>query len=314
MGRKHTRNWTARVSLALLGALLAGGCQPASQEISTEPAKEATTTARSISANREEGPREGQARAILNAGVMGELGGAGTPVKFLFDPLYDDHFGSLEELPDDLIETIVAGDPPYDGVSLVFVSHAHGDHFSARHLSRMMTAQPNLRMIAPAQALEKLKEAAEWEAAFEERVTAITLENGDEARRLILAGAEIEAFRSPHSGWPDRHAGVHNLTFRVTVPASNGRALRVMHVGDADPDPVHFEPHQAFLSRVRTGLVIVPFWFARGEKTPEVTKSLFNADDAVAVHIPQKEPEWLSRSEWSRFTEEGQTLPVGSAP
>lgn len=297
---------TAAVALALFGAGLVAGCEaPAAIEAPPRPNVEAAVeTAPALAAG------EGRVRAILNAGVMGEVALAGDPVKFLFDPLYDDHFGSFEELPEALIEAIVTGEPPYDGVRLVFVSHAHGDHFSARHLARMMAAQPELRLVAPAQAVARLAEATAWQPAFEERVIAIALENGEQSESLSLAGAEIEALRSPHNGWPEDHSNVHNLTYRVSVPVDQGRALRVMHLGDADPAPEHFEPHKAFLSRVRTGLVIVPYWFAGEGVTMRERREPLNADGAVAMHVPRVAQDWLVRSGWDYFHAEGESLPV----
>jgi len=252
-----------------------------------------------------------QATSILNAGVMTQHASAErAELKFLFDPLYDDHFGSLEELTPDLIEAIIAGVSPYDGVDAVFVSHAHGDHFSVSQLTRMLIAQPDLTLVLPAQGLESLREGSDWQAEFETRVQSITLENGEASDAFVIEGATIDAFRSPHSGWPERHANVHNITFRVSVPGEAGSVSRVMHLGDADPAPVQYAALKDFLEAKRTGLAIVPFWFTGREDWDAIIGETLNAQDMVAVHVPAKVPQRLKDGEWTYFSEVGQIVEI----
>ncbi len=252
----------------------------------------------------------GAATAILNAGVAAEIGAENSSVKILFDPLYDDHYGSFQQLTEPLIEAIVSGSPPYDNVAAVFVSHAHGDHFSAKHLTQMLAAQPDLRLVAPEQAIEQLRGSDLWKERFGERVTGIALENGAQAESFEIAGATIEAFRSPHNGWPDRHAEVHNITFRVSAPSSAGLAQRVMFLGDADPGVEYFAPHAEFLAAKRTSLAVVPFWFLQESDAEALFDTTLNAQAAVGMHVPVREPMWLSMSGWDYFTEVGQKAKV----
>lgn len=252
-----------------------------------------------------------QATSILNAGVMTQHASAeGIGVKFLFDPLYDDHFGSLAQLTPDLIEAIIAGAPPYDGVDAVFVSHAHGDHFSVSQLTRMLTAQADLTLVLPEQGLERLREAPDWQASFEARVRPITLKNGEASDEFTIAGATIDAFRSPHAGWPDRHGTVHNITYRVSVPGAKGSVSAVMHLGDADPAPEHYAALQEFLEARRTGLAIVPFWFTGRDDFDAIIEDVLNAQTMVAVHVPAQVPKSLKDGEWIYFSEAGQIMEI----
>jgi len=284
----------AHSSLAIFAVLLAG-CTV------DEPQALAPTSSESGA---------GTATAILNAGVAAEIGEQGGAVKILFDPLYDDHFGSLEELKTPLIESIVNGAPPYDNVAAVFVSHAHGDHFSEQHLTQMLAVQKDLRLIAPEQAIERLRESDNWDESFAARVTGIALENGAQSASFEVAGATVEAFRSPHSGWPDRHAGVHNITFRVSTPSEAGFVQRVMHLGDADPGLEYFVPHAEFLAAKRSSLAIVPFWYLQADQAEGLFDSTLNAQAAVGMHVPSIEPQGLAESGWDYFTDVGQTVPI----
>lgn len=259
-------------------------------------------------------PTAGLATSILNAGIMTELGQTGegvtAPPKFLFDPLYDDHFGSLEQLTEPLIEAIVTGQPPYDGVTAVFVSHAHGDHFSASQLTRMLAEQPDLVMVAPLQAIERMQAEPAWRSEFAVRTRPIRLANGEQSESFEIAGAVIEAFRSPHNGWPESHSNVHNITYRVSAPLADGLVGRVMHLGDADPDVVHYQPHAAFLSSARTGLVMVPYWFYTEEDLDGLIADTLNAELPVAMHVPVRVPGYLSSGDLPYFSDLGEQLPI----
>ena len=251
----------------------------------------------------------GTATSILNAGVMAEIGeDENVSVKFLFDPLYDDHFGSLEQLTPELIQAIISGAPPYDSVDAVFVSHAHGDHFSASMLTRMLAEQPDLVLIAPAQAVERMREDSNWDAGFAARTRSIALENGEAHEAFDLAGATIEAFRSPHNGWPERHSNVHNITFRVSAPAGDRIVGRVMHLGDADPSAEHYAALEQFLQARRSGLAMVPFWFYREDNLEALIGETLNASEAVAMHVPARVPQDLRDGERAYFSGVGEVL------
>lgn len=284
-------------------ALMLAGCGTAL----SEPAKQVLNEASDGPANR--------ATSILNAGVMTEHETAqGKQAKFLFDPLYDDHFGSLAELTPDLIEQIIKGAPPYDDIDAVFVSHAHGDHFSVSQLTRMLSEQEELILVLPSQGLEQLQESEAWQKEFETRVRSVSLENGEASAPVTVAGASIDAFRSPHAGWPERHANVHNITFRVSVPGRAGSVSRVMHLGDADPAAEHYAALQDLLQAKRTGLAIAPFWFTRAQDTAQLIDKTLNAQSMVAVHVPVKVPEDLKSGDWTYFSKAGEVLAIPATP
>lgn len=280
----------------LMPALVLAGCTASEADTQPPSATSSATT--------------GIATAILNAGVTAEIGTAQAPVRLLFDPLYDDHFGSLEQLDDALIERIVTGEAPYDGVTAVFVSHAHGDHLSARHLNRLLAAQSEVMLVAPGQAIAQLRADDGWEARFEERMRAITLDNGEASEAFAIAGATIEAFRTPHSGWPDRHTQVHNITFRVSMPAGEGVFARVMHLGDADPGAEHYAALEDFLQRHRTSLAMVPYWHYREAGFADLLEDTFNAEAAVAMHVPIAKPSYLREIGRPFFTKAGEMVEI----
>ena len=56
-------------------------------------------------------------------------------------------------MPDQMVSALLAGEPPFDEVDAVFVSHVHGDHFSALGMAALLTRRPAVKLYAPAQAV-----------------------------------------------------------------------------------------------------------------------------------------------------------------
>lgn len=269
-----------RLAPLLLAIIALAGCSDASESVAQAP------------------ENENRVVSILNAGIRAEFGEA----KFLFDPLYDNHFGSFAEMGPELIERIIAGDAPYDGVDTVFVSHAHGDHFSAEYLNRMLTAQSNVRLVVPGQAVEVMRASPLWQEALADRIIPIELENGGPPHRFELAGAYIEAFRTPHTGWPDRHGDTHNITYRV----SSKSGARIIHLGDADLVEEHFAPSAEMLASKRSNIAFVPYWSFSGAEFDSFIDETLHAQAAVGIHVPAKVPEALAHSGRDYFSHEGQ--------
>ena len=246
----------------------------------------------------------GEARAILNEGVLVESGEA----KVLFDPLYDEGFGTFPELDPELRAAIITGAAPYDRLDAVFVSHFHGDHFSAPGIVKLLLAQPDVQLFAPAQAVAALQESEDWEARLADQVNAVSLENGDAAIVFEIDDLHIEALRTPHIGWPKNHAQVENITFRVTLDDG----ARVMHLGDADRAPQHFAPHAEFFGETPTHMGFAPFWFLSDAAGAAFLKEALNIDHAVGVHVPIEVPEPLKASGADYFNELGETREIHS--
>lgn len=220
---------------------------------------------------------EARATYLGNEGVLIVQG----DVKLLFDPLFDEAYGQYQLVPDDIRAAVMAGDPPYDGVRAVFVSHAHGDHFSAAPMLAYLRAHPSVRLFAPEQAREQLfEEAGETDAALD-RVIAFDIAPGDAPVQMNVEGLAIDVIAVPHSGG-ERHAGVRNLIFRVTLD----EAMTVVHMGDADPQDAHFAPHQDHWDAKALDLALPPYWFFSSEEGRSVLEVRLRPRQSVGVHVP----------------------------
>ena len=251
-------------------------------------------------------PSPGVVRSILNEGVLVEQGES----KILFDPIYDNGFNAFPEQSVELKEAIISGLPPYDDVEAIFVSHYHDDHFSIPNMIRLLKAQESVRLYAPQQAVEALKADDNWDAPLIARVISIVLQNEDAAMVMSLDAMTIEALRTPHTGWPEYHKDVENITFRITMP----EGARVMHLGDADKNPEFFKPHENFFERAQTHMGFAPFWFFEEEESILFLEEALNIDHAVGIHVPIDVPDYLKEDGKDYFSTEGEvrTLPVNS--
>ena len=78
--------------------------------------------------------------------------------KVLFDPLFRNNFSYYELLPADTERALFLGEPPWDGIDAVFISHYHGDHFSPDVMLAFMQARGDVRLFVPLQGLTALIE------------------------------------------------------------------------------------------------------------------------------------------------------------
>ena len=155
-----------------------------------------------------------QAFYMANEAVMVTDG----DTKVLFDPLYPESYGQYLLVPEAMREALFAGYEPFDGVDAIFVSHFHGDHFSAEDMLRLLIAQPDIILYAPQQAVLAMRSIAdpEQELVFD-RVNGVDLEYQDAPVILSMDKLKVEAVRIPHSGWPTGRLNVQNIVWRVTL-------------------------------------------------------------------------------------------------
>jgi L-ascorbate metabolism protein UlaG (beta-lactamase superfamily) len=223
------------------------------------------------------------AQYLANAAVLVANGGT----KVVFDPLFRNDFGSYERVPDALERALFAGEPPFDGLDAVFISHYHEDHFSAIDVLRLLETRSDLRLYAPAQAVAGMREIAPARLdAVLGRVHAIALQYRDAPVSLEQGPLLIEAVRVPHSGWPARQQHVENIAFRVTLDTET----TVVHLGDADASDAHFAADDAYWSKRRTDLALPPYWFFLSDGGRQVLERRIAAARAIGMHVPADVP------------------------
>lgn len=251
--------------------------------------------------------RDARAHYLANEGVMVEHG----ETKVLFDPLFNESFGEYRLVPDEIRRALVAGEPPWDGVDAVFISHYHNDHFSPRDMLAFLRARGDTRLYAPQQAVAVLREAADrGDEVLFERVTAIALEYGDAPQTIEIPNLLIEAARIPHAGWPG-HTEIENIAWRITLDNQS----TVLHLGDADTNDVHFEQPAEYWGRPLPDMAFLPYWYFLSESGLRVLRERLRPTHAVGIHVPVAVPEDAAERESGLqhvdlFTRPGETREI----
>ncbi|MDC3196760.1 MBL fold metallo-hydrolase [Gammaproteobacteria bacterium] len=219
------------------------------------------------------------AHYMANEGLMVEHG----DTKILFDPLFRNSYGQYLLLPEEMEQALFAGVAPYDGVDAIFVSHHHGDHFSPGDMVRLLREQPNIKLYAPNQAVIAMRsESSNSDADLFDRVIGVSLEYKDAPVALSMEGLQIEAVRIPHSGWPTGRLDVENIVWRVTL----NEDTTVLHMGDADPNDVHFARDAQYWNRNNPHMAFPPYWFFSSASGRDILSNRIKAKRSVGVHVP----------------------------
>ncbi len=224
--------------------------------------------------------------------------------KLLFDPFFHHDYGHYQLVPDQMRKDIFEGRAPFNNIDAVFVSHAHGDHFSAADMMMYLQRWPNVHVYAPAQAVRSLRTQAGYES-IAARVTGIALELGDPVWRLNQGKLEIDAVRIPHSGWPAR-ANVENIVFRVKLD----KEVRVTHLGDADANVDHYLRYRDHWHEEPTDVAFPPYWFKENPTGHKILHEYMNAKRAIGIHVPRKVPPQLKSSGEEFFSRPGEEAEI----
>jgi len=203
--------------------------------------------------------------------------------KILIDPLYRNGFNNYQMVPDEVREAIFAGDAPYDDVDAVFISHHHGDHFSAEDVLKLLRSRASARLYAPAQAVAAIRQIAgpDDESVFD-RVVGLDLDYGDSPVKIEADNLTVEAVHIPHTGWPTARTDVQNIAFRITLDDNS----TVLHLGDADPRIVHFAADEDYWEERVIDLALPPYWFFGSNDGSEILEDRIGVRHSIGVHVP----------------------------
>jgi len=161
---------------------------------------------------------------VANMGVLVSSGDS----KVLIDALFDYPNNRFSRVPaPETLESIMKGEPPFDGVDLVLATHKDRDHFNGALAARYLETHPGPIFVAPADAVEAMRKTAPNWPEIASRVISIDLEIRGSVRKEP-AGIPLTIIRTTHSTtpWP------MNLMYLIDL---NG--WRVFHEGDAAGRP-----------------------------------------------------------------------------
>lgn len=220
---------------------------------------------------------------LANAGVMVKHGDA----KVLIDPLYRLNHSYYRSVPEDMENNLLVGEPPFDGVDAVLVTHIHLDHFSPNLLLNYLMINTGARLYAPEQAVIALRRyTTDEDAELLDRIVSLNLSQYGQPVRHQLEGIEIETVRIPHAGWPDSNRSTQNLAFRVTLA---GEAT-VMHLGDSAPQSDLFSRFGDHWAERDLDMLFAPYWFFLEGDGLRIISSQLKPAETTGVHVPSEVP------------------------
>ena len=218
----------------------------------------------------------GRATYLGNEGVLVTRG----DTKVLFDAFYSNSYeGYYLLVPETISAAMLAGEPPYDGIDAIFVSHVHGDHFTAEPAIEYLRAHPEVPLYGSPQTREAIVEVIGAEDPLLQRVVTVALSPADAPQHLELDGLVIEVVAIPHAG---NRPEIQNLSWRVTLDEHT----TVTHFGDAATEAEHFERHAEHFAARRSQAAFPPHWFFESEEGRAIMQQHFNADQIIGVHVP----------------------------
>ena len=207
---------------------------------------------------------------LANEGVLLSSGSK----KVLIDALFL-KYETGYAVPADSTQRALAGAiAPFDSVSVVLVTHRHGDHFHPAPVAAHLRSNARAMLLTSRQVIDSLRSHVGVAAMRALRVRQRTTPPG-ERHREIVDGVTIDVLGLPHGG--RRHRAVEHLGYLVHL---GGR--RVLHVGDTDISAESFAPFR--LDTLAIDVALLPAWMVTSRAGREVIERWIRPRAVVAFH------------------------------
>lgn len=208
---------------------------------------------------------------IANEGVMVSAGSK----KAMIDALFKQSVEQYRAPSPEIIDKIMKGEPPYDGIDLLMVTHNHPDHFDPLMVARYMETFTKTVLLAPADAAEELRKAAvNWDK-IASRVAAFDLKPANKEQR-VLDGIPVTAMRTKHSG--DLESPM-NFMYLFELDG-----WRIFHEGDS---PGKIDDYRHFgLGNTTVHLALVHFWFPLEPGCAAFLQETLKPEHIALMHLP----------------------------
>ena len=203
---------------------------------------------------------------VANEGFL--LSGGGK--KVLVDALFRDGVRGYAVAPADMRSRLEAAQSPFDGVSLILVTHAHSDHFDAQAVGAHLMGNSAAALVAVPDVTDQLKAEFKDYAYVSSRVH--TVFPGRTGRtKHDINGITVEVLRAPHGR-------AQHAAYLITLGGK-----KFLHLGDSDGGAADFAP--LHLERDDIDVAFLPDWYLLYPEWPEVVRKHIRPKRIVAMHV-----------------------------
>jgi len=209
---------------------------------------------------------------IANEGVLIQSGDQKVIIDALFDKYYDDYLHPSE----DLLETMIAGEAPYNNVNLLLSTHVHRDHFAPTVTGRFLKGHPETRLISSAQLAKSLADDYAEGASITAQTEGIVRDEAIHER--TVEGIKVHAFFIYHAGG-SRTRSIENMGYIVELGG-----LRILHLGDSDMNPERFAALD--LKSLNIDIAMVPYWYMADETGVKIINESIQPKHLLGIHFP----------------------------
>lgn len=217
---------------------------------------------------------------IANEGVLISAGGR----QVLIDGLHRFYDVAYASPPTPLLTALESAQSPYNKISLVLVSHLHGDHFHPESVGLHLKNNPAAVLVSSEQIVSRVKEQFAGFSEIEKRVTQLTPAWKTKSE-FKAEGIRLQVLGLRHSG--ANFIGIQNLGHLIEI---DGKKL--LHIGDADMTAENFASFR--LQEEGIDVAFIPFWYLQSNSGRTLIRDHIRPKQIIAVHVTPADAESIA--------------------
>ena len=210
---------------------------------------------------------------IANEGVLIES----ADQKVIIDALFDKYYEAYLHPTEDMLENMIAGKAPYNGVDVLLSTHIHRDHFAPTVTGRFLKSHPETQLISSAQLAKSVADDYAEGASVSPQLEGIVRDT--QIHEKAANGIKVSAFFINHSGG-SRTRSIENMGFVVEVGGK-----RILHLGDSDMIPERFK--ELDLKSMDIDIALVPYWYMADETGIGIINDTIQPKHLLGIHFPR---------------------------